>query len=121
MKGTPCSYESDVWSLGLSNVHMDLGEFVFGKARLRYNDRHQVLHDILKIVTGGRGTPGNAHLLMHDGPKFHKTICGLRPPVAISALPWGKERGGFFGELSLRMLTIASRSRPLARSFLRHP
>ena len=109
-----CSYACDVWAMGTSIAHMDLGETPFGRASLRSSEMEEIFDNQLRVLYNARSAIFDA-TIRKDKTIFLQKLSALRLQGA-SCLPWGRYRGRVFQDF-LRIFFLPSpESRPLART-----
>ena len=113
-KGKACSYASDVWSLGVSIVEMDMGRTPFGRDARRRCELAQVLSDALDSLSSTRRKEFDFSRFQKEPTALSNYLAKLQVKAAHE-LPWGRRRGLDFQKFTRQFFGIKPSARPLAR------
>ena len=112
-----CSYPCDVWAMGVSIAHMDLGSVPFGRPRMMRSEMDSIFVDQLHVLCNAK-CGQFAGRVRKDPTQFLKNLGSLKLREA-SCLPWGKSRGIVFQDFLRKFFCLSPECRPLARTLLR--
>ena len=112
------SYASDVWAMGVSIAHMDLGRVPFGRLAMRRPQIEDIFVDQMRVLYKTSAERFDAQI-RKDATRFLQKLGTLRLQDA-SCLPWGKSRGRVFQTFLHTFFLPSPQSRPLARTLTQH-
>ena len=112
-----CSYPCDVWAMGVSIAHMDLGNVPFGRLQMRRSQMEDIFADQLRVLCKANSGMFDVHV-REDPTQFLKKLGSLKLREA-SCLPWGRSRGTVFQNFLREFFFLSPESRPLARTLVR--
>jgi len=112
-----CSYPCDVWAMGVSIAHMDLGTVPFGRLQMQRSQMEDIFADQLRVLCKANSEMFDVHV-RKDPTQFLKKLGRLTLREA-SCLPWGRSRGTVVQDFLRKCFFLSPESRPLAKTLVR--
>ena len=118
-----CSYQSDMWALGVCILQMDIMKMPFGRDQeVRRSQMFEVLFDSLRILTTWRKPQNFDYQALRQRPREFCAWLHELNPRPTRELPWHTctSRGMDFLIFVHAFLRIRAADRPLAIELLKH-